>query len=135
VVVNQELLRPPIHCLGFQAGGRRGDKLHFVPGKADGVFPIRPLNIWYKCGLISSGEDLVRLVDRPGTKIAGERARRLTILRCWCVHTDIAGRVEFGTARASCNLSVSPTGIKDQDASRISTKVLMLSAVRLRVFV
>jgi hypothetical protein len=32
VVVNRQLLSPPIHCLGFQAGGRRRDKLHFVPG-------------------------------------------------------------------------------------------------------
>src|SRR5262249_51018071 len=129
--LNGRLLGAPIHLVGSHAGHRGCcGEFEFIPGQADGSFRIRPFNIWDKGSFVSPAESLVRLVDRPGPKIAGERPRRLAIFRCWSDQTGIGAGLEFGTVGAPVYLSVSPTGIEDQDASRIVTEILPLGTGR-----
>src|SRR6202040_63614 len=86
--------------------------------------------IWDQSGFKFPDEGLVRLVDRPGAKISGEGPRRLSKFRCRRIQAEIGAGFEFGTVGAPVHHSISPTGIEDQDAFWIGTKVLPLGAVR-----
>src|SRR5215471_16229827 len=108
----KDLLGSPIHALASPAEDRgRLKNLQFVSGEADGVFHIRPFNVWEKSALVVDRERLVSFIDRPGSKISHKpQRRRLEFFR---LRLRSVGSGEFGTAPCGDHLGISPTGVED----------------------
>src|SRR5215510_9187676 len=125
------LLGAPIHRLESVAITICAGQLEVVPGKTHRNLRLRAFSVGDESGLISPNEGLVSLVNRPGTKVSGEPARRLAKFRGWCVQAGIAASLELGAVCLALHEGMSPTGVEDKDASRIGAEILPLLAVRL----
>src|ERR1700676_4971700 len=112
------------------ATGTRGwiADFQFIPRQRDGTFRVRSRLVREHAALDAHDKGLAPLIDRPGAELgSGSLHHRLIFFRCALLAVV---DFELGNIGSHVDLSVSSTGVEDQDAFRIGSIELPLGAVR-----